>query len=359
MEQISKLKKYEDELLDYLRTDKDKTTKIKLYKSIKYPDDIIRIKTEKDISPGYNRFSIELIRKSKSPEIISNIYEYKGKESKAFKNMTLEKLIKSSKLTYLSNYLGSIKYNNISPKTSPTLEERINNLPEDMKDEIKKQLMQLKLSPGSKNTRSEINKEFRNGFSYIKRLKQLRESHGREVDSLDTMREINKRVVDILGDITIKKLDTLDNLYVNPKDYIISMRILDSIRKIPDISDRLYDEFIREEKSLGLTKFDSYDKAKKNYLSKHPGKNDFDKKVKSWEDRWNVYHNLYWHFDDIQEAMKRFKDKMINYDPKTEEETKQKIDSFLKLDENITYKEYIDKMQKLPLSVKAVMRAKF
>ena len=57
--------------------------------------------------------------------------------------------------------------------------------------------------------------------------------------------------------------------------------------------------------------------------------------------------------------MKRFKDKMINYDPKTEEETKQKIDSFLKLDENITYKEYIDKMQKLPLSVKAVIRAKF
>jgi len=74
----SKSKKYEDELLDYLKTDKDKTTKIKLYKSTKYPDDIIRIKTEKNISPGYNRFSIELIRKSKSPEIISNIYEYKG-----------------------------------------------------------------------------------------------------------------------------------------------------------------------------------------------------------------------------------------------------------------------------------------
>ena len=58
--------------------------------------------------------------------------------------------------------------------------------------------------------------------------------------------------------------------------------------------------------------------------------------------------------------MKRFKDDMINYDPKTKEETKRKIESFLKLkEETITYKEYIDKMQKLPLSVKAVIRAKF
>jgi hypothetical protein len=356
----SKLKKYEDELLDYLRTDKDKTTKIKLYKSSKYPDDIIRIKTEKDISPGYNRFSIELIRKSKSPEIISNIYEYKGKESKAFKNMTLEQLIKGTKHTYLSNYLGSIKYNNISPKTSPspTLEERIDNLPEDMKGEIKKQLMHLKLSPGSKNTRSEINKEFRNGFSYIKRLKQLRESYGDKVESLDTMKEINKKVVDILGDITIKKLDTLGNTYV--KDYIISMRILDSIRKIPNESDRLYDELIEKEKNLGLIKFDSYDKAKKNYLRKNPGATNFDKKVKSWEDQWNSDHNMSLHFGDIQAVMKQFKDEMIYYDPKTKEETKQKIDSFLKLkEETITYKEYIDKMQKLPLSVKVVMRAKF
>ena len=50
---------------------------------------------------------------------------------------------------------------------------------------------------------------------------------------------------------------------------------------------------------------------------------------------------------------------MINYDPKTKEETKQKIESFLKLKNNIKYKDYVDYIHKLPLSVKAVMRAKY
>ena len=102
----------------------------------------------------------------------------------------------------MSNYLDSVKYNNKSP--SPTLDERIANSHVDIKEQILEQLKRLKVSPGSKDTRSEINKEFRNALSYNARLNKL----GEPADTLENVKKHNKSMVDILGHFTLKKLDS-------------------------------------------------------------------------------------------------------------------------------------------------------
>jgi hypothetical protein len=103
----SKSKKYEDELLDYLKTDKLKSKKFTLYPSSKYPEDKIQIITRKNSSNESELF-IQRVKPDKSPEIISTIYKYNGKESNALKNITIPKLIKDSKQRYLSNYLDNL-----------------------------------------------------------------------------------------------------------------------------------------------------------------------------------------------------------------------------------------------------------
>ena len=113
----SKLREYEQELLDYLRTDKLKSKKFILHESSKYPEDRIQVITNKNKNKYVTELYFQRVRSNKSPEIISNVYEYNGKESKALKNITLEQLIKGSKHRYFSNYLESVKYNNKSPST--------------------------------------------------------------------------------------------------------------------------------------------------------------------------------------------------------------------------------------------------
>lgn len=124
----SKLREYEQELLNYLRTDKLKSKKFTLHESSKYPEDRIQVITQKNKNKYVTELYFQRVRPNKSPEIISNIYEYNGKESNALKNITLEQLIKGSKHRYFSNYLESVIYN----KSPITKSKEIPELPNDI-----------------------------------------------------------------------------------------------------------------------------------------------------------------------------------------------------------------------------------
>lgn len=157
MSSKSKSQEYEQELLDYIRKDKAKSKRLTLHSSIKYPEDRIEVITRKNKNSSEHEAElfIQRIRPNKSPETISNIYKYNGKESKAFKDIKISSLIKDSKKQYLSNYLDSIRYNNKTP--SPTS----NSIPELPNDILRSEIANKVTNSNTKRTLKLVSKLFK------------------------------------------------------------------------------------------------------------------------------------------------------------------------------------------------------
>ena len=201
----------------------------------------------------------------------------------------------------------------------------------------------LKLNENPKIRLSEVSKKFRDAHSHKYRLKKLFSI--KDFESLEELKQQNDSIVKIIGNITLKKL-TLKN---NPE----SQKIRDTLFNLPAKSKTLHQ--LLEKQDPGLTEFDSIDKARDNYRMNNPGKNDFEAKAKIWEDEWNAEFIYNLEFKNIQTAMKKYKKQIIEYDLKHKEKNAKIIDSFLKLDNTITYKKYVDSIHKLPLSIKAAL----
>jgi len=251
-----------------------------------------------------------------------------------------------------------------------TLDELIDDLPLEMKEEILKHLLVVQKSPTSPKNKStikaiidkfsgfglkpkpkenpkpiirlsQVSKKFKDAHSYRYRLQKLFSIY--DFDSLEELKKQNDSIVKIIGNITLKKLTQKNN----PE----SEKIRDTLFTLPAKSKKLHQ--LLENQDPGLAEFDSIDKVKDNYRMKNPGQNDFDTKAKLWEDEWNaeLIYNL--EFKRIQKTMKKYRTQILNYDIKNKDKNAKILDSFLQLDNTITYKKYVDSIHKLPISIKA------
>ena len=277
----------------------------------------------------------------------------------------------------MSNRIKPI--NESTEKNDQTIDELINALPLDMKEEILKQLLVVQTSPklspkkqakmGSvidrfsaifstktekpKTVRlSQVNKEFRDAQSYKIRLEKLDSKYPvNSIDDLDNFKKHTTAIVKILGDIPVKNLYNEKNHFKKPKQLQIISDILYSV------TDPLYETSydLSENVDAKLSNFKTLTEAKDDYIRKHPGKDDFEKKQKEWIELWDFDHNFCDHIDDIKTSIKTYKNEMIAYDKENEKETIKKMNEFLKLNEKkITFKEYNKAVTSLPISVKAM-----
>lgn len=286
-----------------------------------------------------------------------------------------------------------------------TLEELISDLPLDMKEEIGRKLITIQespeLSPKNKSTMgsiikkintvlslkqthtrrykqnrlSELNREFKDKFSYRERLSKL----PTKINSLDEYKKTADSILNILGDIKIKQIEKQPDLYRNPVPLEKRKKIFveedgafnfepDMIPTIKKIFDKLESlrvytpivkEQIKADRSYApMHLYITLDQAKKDYFRVHPNSPDkdlmFEKDKKKWEETWDSTKIWWRDFKHTQDIIKERKQFMLAYDIPNKKETEKKINDFLKLDDNTTYGKYIDSMKNLPIGVKAL-----
>lgn len=188
---------------------------------------------------------------------------------------------------------------------------------------------------------SEINKEFRDKQSYLKRLEEI----PYEFETKETYKAKTPRVVNIIGNISLNKLRYDKDFETAPTQF-------------HKIQDRLEDIFYYENlnkiynaNTIGL-RHKTLDKSKEVYKKLHP-QSDVEAEIKQWEDMWDFSHSSV-RLEEIQELIKKNKKTILKYEPEKLVKNKEIINSFLKLDNNISYAKYIRSMKKLPIGAKAI-----
>lgn len=243
-----------------------------------------------------------------------------------------------------------------------TLEELMDDLPNDLKEVILGKLLTSqespKLSPkdksildsiinklrvmlsktASKTTKprlSQVNKEFRDKHSYYSRIMKI----PFEVETKETYKTKTPSVVKIIGNISLKKL-TDDNNAPAEKihNHLEDLFYYDNLTKI------------YSNNPINL-RHKTYAEAKKKFTNLHPELN-FEDKLNEWNDMWNYSHSSV-RLKDIQSYIKKDKKFLLKYEPEKLKENREILNSFLKLDENVTYGKYISSIKTLPIGVKA------
>jgi hypothetical protein len=245
-----------------------------------------------------------------------------------------------------------------------TLDELIDDLPDDLKRVIVGELLknqELPTSPKNKSTLasiinrfsamisktasktakprlSQVNKEFRDKHSYYERIMKI----PFEIEKKETYKTKTQSVVKAIGNISLKKLTDFDDDNNRPAEKIHNH--LEDLFYYANLSD------IYNDNPINL-RHKTYAEAKKQYANLYPESN-FEDKVKEWNDMWNYSHSSV-KLKEIQSYIKNNKKYIIKYEPEKIKENTELLNSFLKLDENISYGEYIRSIKKLPIGAKA------
>ena len=146
-------------------------------------------------------------------------------------------------------------------------------------------------------------------------------------------------VVKVIGNISLKKLTDDNNA---PAEKIHNH--LEDLFYYANLS-KIYND-----NSINL-RHKTYAEAKKKYANLYPESN-FEDKVAEWNDMWNYLHSSV-RLKEIQSYIKKHKKFILKYEPEKLKENREILNSFLKLDENITYGKYISSIKKLPIGAKA------
>lgn len=251
-----------------------------------------------------------------------------------------------------------------------TLEELMDDLPNDLKEVILEKLLTSqespKLSPKNKSTLdaiinkfrvilsktasktakprlSQVNKEFRDKHSYYSRIMKI----PFEVETKETYKTKTPSVVKVIGNISLKKLTDDNNGYMLTGSWGPAEKIhnhLEDLFYYANLSD------IYNANPINL-RHKTYAEAKKTYANLYPESN-FEDNVKEWNDMWNYSHSSV-RLKEIQSYIKKHKKFILKYEPEKLKENREILNSFLKLDENITYGKYISSIKKLPIGAKA------
>lgn len=183
-----------------------------------------------------------------------------------------------------------------------TLDELIDDLPDDLKRVIIGELLknqELPTSPKNKSTLSsiinrfsamiskkepntkprprlsEINKEFRDKHSYYERIMKIPS----EIEKKETYKTKTPSVVKAIGNISLKKLTDFDDNRASEKIH----NHLEDLFYYANLS------AIYNNNSINL-RYKTYAEAKKQYANLYPESN-FEDKVKEWNDMWNYSHS--------------------------------------------------------------------
>ena len=265
-----------------------------------------------------------------------------------------------------------------SPKSSKETEsvfELIDNLPKDLKGEVFQRLLSYKAS--NSNKLSEVSREFADIYSYSRRLHAIKtanekasasassrastktsassrssaSSRARSSSSatLKNLLKTTDTVVKTVGDLPLKKI----RKYTPVKDEIDQIFEWHNVDMDPieDISYSLQNETLEE--------------AKENYEEEF-NKKDFEAKKNEWVEYWNfVNSNIHRarfpgeskdtypdNLSFMQKKLAANMEDMINWDKENAVKNKEKIDKFLKLNDNITYEEYVKSIRGLPFAAK-------
>ena len=255
-----------------------------------------------------------------------------------------------------------------SPKSNKQIEsvfELIDELPKDLKDEVFQRLLSYKAS--NSNKLSEVSTKFGDIYSYSRGLHKIKTAIEKDSansqdsassrassDSIATLKNLSKTidtVVKTIGDLPLKKIrkytPVKDELYqiFNWRNY--------NMKSIEDINEYLADFTLEE--------------GKRDY-KRDLNKDNFEAKKNEWVEKWNfVNSNIYrtkffgeskdTYPDNLSFIQKKLGDndnieEMMDWDEKNAVKNKEKIDKFLKLNDNITYKEYVKSIRGLPLTAK-------
>jgi len=226
--------------------------------------------------------------------------------------------------------------------------ELIDKLNPDMQNEVFSKLMSYKPTNASNKILPLINNQFADTYSITRQLNKIKSKSPKQIPINSLSKKIDS-VVATIGDLKLKTLDK----YSPVKDQIYQIFHWQNI-KLNEEDDDMF-------------AYDTLAEAKETYEFHTHNNNDkeFENKKKEFIESWNFQNSdidyrmlgmsQFDRLGFIQTKIKEHRKYIELYDPENAKKDKPNIDSFLKLNKNNTYAEYIKAIRDLPLSAKVIV----
>ena len=222
--------------------------------------------------------------------------------------------------------------------------ELIDKLPNDLQRKLFTDISSLNPSNASNRNLPLLNNEFAETYSYTRRLSKIKSKSPEKSPVKNLSKQITS-VSAILGDLKLKKI----------QEYLPVKNELDKIFSSKHLPNDLYDE------AADNFMFDTLEEVKEQY---NLTDKQFETKKQEYNEMWNfLASNLEYEYDfgevtkydrlkSDQKKIKKFMKEIKEFDHGKDMD---KVENYLKLNENSTYAEYIKSVKELPISAKAVV----
>jgi hypothetical protein len=216
--------------------------------------------------------------------------------------------------------------------------ELIDKLPTDLQSKLYSDIISLNPSNASNRNLPLISNEFAETYSYTRRLSKIK--------SKSPEKNLSKQITyvsAVIGDLPLKKI----NQYSPVKE---TLKNIFAFNRFPN-------DVLNE--ATNMFTWDTLEKCREEY-----GGTDkkFESKKKEWIEMWDFYASnpevdlgepiKYDRLKSDQTKIKKFKKEIKAFDHGKDMD---KVENYLKLNENSTYGEYIKSVRELPLSAKAII----
>ena len=224
--------------------------------------------------------------------------------------------------------------------------ELIDKLNPDMQYEVFNKL--LSYNPSNAKNLSKVSKQFAETYSYTRRLSKIKSKSPEKSPVKNLSKQITS-VSAVIGDLKLKKI----------QEYLPVKNELDKIFSSKHLPNNLYDE------AADNFMFDTLEEVKEQY---NLTDKQFETKKQEYNEMWNfLASNLEYDFGEVNSSGKITKyDRLKSNQTKIKKFMKEikefdhgkdmdKVENYLKLNENSTYAEYTKTVKELPISAKAVV----
>lgn len=229
--------------------------------------------------------------------------------------------------------------------------ELIDKLPNDLQRKLFTDIRSLNVSNASNRNLPLLNNEFAETYSYTRKLSKIKSKSPEKSPVKNLSKQITS-VSAVIGDLKLKKI----------QEYSPVKKELDKIFSSKHLPNDLYEE---ASDNFDNFLFDTLEQVKEQY---NLTDKQFETKKQEYNEMWNfLASNLEYDFGEVNT-----RGKIAKYDRLKSNQTKikkcmkevkefdhakdmDKVENYLKLNENSTYAEYVKSVKELPISAKAVV----